>query len=305
LKPENIFLTSDGNGSFTVKVLDFGAAKGEALSASGGDATTDTGHLVGTPCYMAPEQVFGERDIDQRSDVWGLGLILYRCLSGLLPTRAETVGQTLKMILARPIWPLVEAAPSVPSDLAAVVDRMVARERSTRPFDLRPVETALLRYYEGERPPIARRPARGVVMAVAALVVLVCLAGALALGAVSRREERSENAAPPADASSAATVNAPPVTSVVARDLHDDARVESTAASSVASNSAAITGRREEARLVPKTTTLGLGPEPSPMASTTAPGAVEVMRSSAPSLPLQPPSAASIDERHEMLGRRK
>src|SRR5688500_1886807 len=82
LKPDNIFLSRDAGGAPLVKVLDFGIAKVTRASddhASHGHGLTGSGEVLGTPNYMAPEQVFGERDIDQRCDIWALGVILYEC----------------------------------------------------------------------------------------------------------------------------------------------------------------------------------------------------------------------------------
>ena len=94
-----------------VKVVDFGIAKlGPSLSES--VSTTHTGDLVGTPVYMAPEQVFGEADVDGRADVWALGILLYEPLAGALPTAAATLGQVLKAITRDPIAPLAHAAPA-------------------------------------------------------------------------------------------------------------------------------------------------------------------------------------------------
>jgi hypothetical protein len=140
LKPENVFLSRGPAGERVVKVLDFGIAKltaldGEAMRSTG----LTTGAVLGTPAYMAPEQVFGERDMDHRADVWALGLILYQCLSGVLPTHGENVGQVLKHVLARPFEPLEQLVPDLPQDISRLIARMLARERSDRPADLREV----------------------------------------------------------------------------------------------------------------------------------------------------------------------
>jgi serine/threonine-protein kinase len=143
LKPSNVFLTDE-----RVKVVDFGIAK--QLSGEGEDTQlTGSGSLIGTPCYMAPEQAFGEKDIDDRADVWAIGIILYEALSGLLPTKADNVGQVLKVILTRRIWPLSDAAPDVPEDVAELVDRMLTRERDARP-SLTEVAEVLGRYTDVE-----------------------------------------------------------------------------------------------------------------------------------------------------------
>ncbi len=163
LKPENVFLARSASGGTDVKVLDFGIAKltavGELDAATAG--LTASGTLLGTPYYMAPEQVFHEKDVDCRADVWALGLVLYQCLTGLLPTRAENVGQVLKLVLTRRVWPLADAAPHLPADLCAVVDRMLVREREDRLTDLREVVDVLERHAGSvPAPPVAALPVR-------------------------------------------------------------------------------------------------------------------------------------------------
>jgi eukaryotic-like serine/threonine-protein kinase len=92
---------------------------------------------------MSPEQVFGERDIDQRCDIWSLGVILYECLSGIVPTRAANVGQVFKLIVAGGIKPLSTVLPDVPDDITDLVHRMLARRRDQRPFDLNEIARVL------------------------------------------------------------------------------------------------------------------------------------------------------------------
>jgi serine/threonine protein kinase len=148
LKPDNIFLAEEGDGTLSVKVLDFGIAKVLATetdaAATGG--LTGTGAMLGTPYYMAPEQIFGERDIDHRADIWALGVILYECLSGRRPTQAENIGQILKVITTDGIAPLDLVAPDVPVDLARLVRRMLMRDRAARPQSLSEVQAALKRF---------------------------------------------------------------------------------------------------------------------------------------------------------------
>lgn len=134
LKPENVFLV-DGR---TVRVLDFGIAKRIAFAgdtAAGSTATnlTSTGAILGTPVYMAPEQVFGDQDVDGRADVWALGIILYECLTGRRPTDADGFGPIVKRITIDPIEPLERANPAVPKGLARLVMRMLIRDRAARP----------------------------------------------------------------------------------------------------------------------------------------------------------------------------
>lgn len=154
IKPENVFLVEEAGREPVVKVLDFGIAK---VTSSGAldesEASTETGALLGTPFYMSPEQVFGERDVDHRADIWAIGLVAYECLSGVLPTRADRVGQVLKIVLTRPFWPLRDVVPDLPVDVAAMIDRLLARDRDERPFELREVAEVLLAHYDGAELP--------------------------------------------------------------------------------------------------------------------------------------------------------
>jgi eukaryotic-like serine/threonine-protein kinase len=146
LKPENIFLARSGDAR-VVKVLDFGIAK---LTALDGDAMRSTGlstaAVLGTPAYMAPEQVFGEKDIDHRADIWALGIVLHHCLTGELPTAGDNVGQVLKNVLAKPFAPLEQVVPDLPPEVSQLVERMLARERGERLGDLREVLELLGRF---------------------------------------------------------------------------------------------------------------------------------------------------------------
>ncbi|HEY6461839.1 MAG TPA: serine/threonine-protein kinase, partial [Polyangiaceae bacterium] len=89
LKPDNVFLTRAGDGTFVVKVLDFGIAK--VMDAAGGmGSRTRTGMLLGTPAYMSPEQIKNARDVDQRADLWSAGVMFYEMLTGRVAFPAPT-----------------------------------------------------------------------------------------------------------------------------------------------------------------------------------------------------------------------
>jgi serine/threonine-protein kinase len=156
LKPENIFIEAPHG---IVKVLDFGIAK--LAAADDPSALTPSGALLGTPYYVSPEQAFGAKHVDHRTDVWALGLILYRCLSGVLPTQASNVGEVFKNIVARAIRPLAQAAPHAPVELAVVVDRMLSRVRQQRPRDLHEVAEVLERYTDARAPEFGYVPQDG------------------------------------------------------------------------------------------------------------------------------------------------
>jgi serine/threonine protein kinase len=120
LKPDNVFL-SETAGEPEVKLLDFGIAKLTRQDDVRG-LSTETGTLLGTPHYMAPEQAFGELRIDGRADLWALGVVMYECLSGSRPLDGANVGQVLKKLAKAEIAPL---GPEVPRDLARFVERLL------------------------------------------------------------------------------------------------------------------------------------------------------------------------------------
>src|SRR5262249_11854376 len=80
LKPSNLFLVEREGGGVHVKILDFGVAK-----VMDGTQLTRTGMVVGTPCFMAPEQARGSSDVDGRADIYAVGAVLYRMLTGVSP----------------------------------------------------------------------------------------------------------------------------------------------------------------------------------------------------------------------------
>jgi serine/threonine-protein kinase len=143
LKPDNVFLCAGRHTE--IKVLDFGIAKLTGADDTGADAgnLTDTGAVLGTPCYMSPEQSFGERDLDHRSDIWAIGVMLYEALSGTRPVDGDNIGQVIKRLLNEGITPIEVLVPDLPPDVAALVGRMLCRERAGRPEDLREVHDAL------------------------------------------------------------------------------------------------------------------------------------------------------------------
>lgn len=146
LKPDNIYLARSDTGIVT-KVLDFGIAK-LAHGERTGDASivTQTGSTLGTPSYMSPEQAAGEKDVDHRADVWALGVILYECLSGMRPIEGDSVGQVIMRLMTTGITPLESVTRGLPEDVTSLVGRMLTRERSRRPQDLREVQRVLGQY---------------------------------------------------------------------------------------------------------------------------------------------------------------
>jgi eukaryotic-like serine/threonine-protein kinase len=150
LKPENIFLAIDAQGAWTVKVLDFGLAK--AAAADGGfdpqtGKLTRTGALLGTPHYMAPEQVFAEKDVDVRADMWALGVILYEGLAGVRPVEGNSFGQIFRQVTMGQIVPLEARLPWIPAPVRDLVHQLLQRDRRSRPSDVRLVHDTLAPFF--------------------------------------------------------------------------------------------------------------------------------------------------------------
>ncbi len=129
LKPANLFLTKRKDGSPLVKVLDFGISKIEGGSRS---QLTSASMLMGSPRYMSPEQMLSAKDVDARTDVWALGVILFELLSGKPVWEADTVQGLCALIASAPAPSLRERAPNVPAALDDVVARCLAKKREDR-----------------------------------------------------------------------------------------------------------------------------------------------------------------------------
>ncbi len=139
LKPENVFLTTRHGDADFVKVLDFGISK--ILDGTGG--ATKTGELMGTPYYMAPEQVLGDREISHLADVYALGVILFQALSGDVPFDGNTLAQIIMKIATEEAPPLEQRAPIVPPPLSRLVARMLSKDPAARPQDFQEVALGL------------------------------------------------------------------------------------------------------------------------------------------------------------------
>jgi eukaryotic-like serine/threonine-protein kinase len=142
LKPDNIYLITRGTDSDFVKILDFGISKFRDLGGPG-EGLTDTGSMLGTPLYMAPEQFENTKTVDQRADIYALGGILFHCLTGHTPFEAKTLTALVGQVLHAPLPDLRTWRPDLPADLANVVARMLARHPGERFADCGSVQAAL------------------------------------------------------------------------------------------------------------------------------------------------------------------
>ena len=134
LKPENIFLVRTPDDDDEVaKVLDFGIAKIKQLPGEQGlSSSTKTGAVLGTPYYMAPEQARGLRTIDYRADLWSIGVIAYKCVTGVLPFEGESVGDLLVKICTAPPPIASMTVPGIPMAFDAWFARTMEREPARR-----------------------------------------------------------------------------------------------------------------------------------------------------------------------------
>jgi serine/threonine-protein kinase len=224
LKPSNLFLTRRADGSPLVKVLDFGISK----SSDAGDAEgslTGPAEVLGSPMYMSPEQVRGAKSVDHRTDIWSLGVICFRLLSGKAPFGGgEGVAAALASVVSDDPPMLRELAPDVPGELEAVVMRCLRKSADDRfatvadlaaalsPFGTDEGRTAVVRLVR-DRPSVLPAPSarpRRTLLVACALAVLAVPAIAFAL------RHRGDPVATPLPSSEsvaesvAATVAAPP-----------------------------------------------------------------------------------------------
>lgn len=133
LKPANLFLTRAEDGSPRLKVLDFGISKAVGVDPSAADtALTGAASTLGSPQYMSPEQIRAPADVDVRSDIWSLGVVLFELLDGKPPFDGKSPAEVLARVLTGAIPSLRSARPDVPASVAAIVARCLERKPSRR-----------------------------------------------------------------------------------------------------------------------------------------------------------------------------
>ena len=133
LKPGNLFVVARPDRSLSIKVIDFGIAK---IERDRGGRLTATGVVAGSPQYMAPEQMQSLKLVDQRADIWSLGVILYYLMSGRRPYEGSTIAALWTAMITAPPPPLRSVCPAVPPALDAVVMKCLERDPARRVQDL-------------------------------------------------------------------------------------------------------------------------------------------------------------------------
>lgn len=145
VKPGNVFLAERDAGEIVVKLLDFGIAKVRLDEAAGGatPSVTRTGHLVGTPLYMSPEQAGGDRPLTFSTDIWSLGVVLYEMISGRTPHHdVQAAGRLIIEICSTPTPPLRKYA-IVEPHVEAIVMRALELDAAARFRDAKEMIDAL------------------------------------------------------------------------------------------------------------------------------------------------------------------
>ena len=165
LKPANLFLAKRSDGTVRVKLLDFGISKllelpgmGQGSSQQVGMTSTQT--LMGSPLYMAPEQLRSTKKVDRRADIWSMGIILYEMLSGKSPFHADTLPEVCARIMTEPPEPLRTVKPGIPTGLEAIVSKCLEKEAQRRFPDVGALAMALAPFGSAEVRVQAERVAR-------------------------------------------------------------------------------------------------------------------------------------------------
>jgi serine/threonine-protein kinase len=152
VKPDNIFLTSDASGAQVVKLLDFGLSR---TASDKENSITQEGSIVGTPTYMAPEQARGRAQLDGRTDLYSLGVVLYEALTGELPFLADNAADMIAAVLTEEAAPLRLVRPELGAALSAIVQRAMERNLGKRFSTARELASALAEVAAAE-PELAR-----------------------------------------------------------------------------------------------------------------------------------------------------
>jgi serine/threonine-protein kinase len=144
LKPANLFCVRRADGRLVVKVLDFGISKMTSFHGSTAGSSTKTNAIMGSPQYMSPEQMQSSKDVDGRSDLWALGVVLYELIAGRVPFSGATFPEIVMKVAASEPAPLRDIRSEVPQDLENVIRRCLQKSAAARYPNVAELASALL-----------------------------------------------------------------------------------------------------------------------------------------------------------------
>ncbi len=156
LKPDNLFVVRREDGRETVKLLDFGISKFTTGYEHAGTLTSE-GSMMGTPYYMSPEQAKGAKDVDERADIYALGVILYEALTGLRPFDEDSFPALVIKIHTGEYRPVLDLRPELDPAMADVVHRAMHVDPAERFASARELQDALRQFVDEELPARASR----------------------------------------------------------------------------------------------------------------------------------------------------
>lgn len=155
IKPDNILLTRDDSGDLLAKVADFGVAKRRHIDQT---RTTLNGAVLGTPCYMAPEQYYTPGEVDPRADIFALGVLIYEMCSGSLPFVGDDINQIMLSVTTSQPIPLHQLNPTVPIEVSRLVSACLEPDREKRLKSAQIVADRLKTVLDVIQPTSMRRP---------------------------------------------------------------------------------------------------------------------------------------------------
>jgi len=160
LKPHNLFLSKGVGGAPLIKVLDFGISKLLDADHKLSRELTRTTSVLGSPFYMSPEQMRSARKVDQRSDIWSLGVILYELLTTHVPWEAETITELALLVSQEPPTPIEQHRADVPEELRRVIDRCLQKDANARYANAGELATDLVPFAAARAAQVAQRARR-------------------------------------------------------------------------------------------------------------------------------------------------